>query len=188
MVENRLGRGYAELMKLVFIYGQAASGKLTIARELAERTGMALFHNHLIVDAVHAVFPFGSEAFVKLRERFWLETFSEAAKAGRSLIFTFAPEATVAPDFAKRVRALVQSAGGEVIFVALKVPEDEQERRIMAPDRAAHGKLRSIDLLRELRDQFDASMANMPKPAITIDTAMVRPDEAALAILATIAD
>jgi hypothetical protein len=173
-------------MKLVFIYGQAASGKLTIARELAERTGMALFHNHLVVDAVQAVFPFGSESFVKLRERFWLDMFSEATKADRSLIFTFAPEATVTPDFAERVRALVQSAGGEVIFVALTVPYDEQERRITSPDRAAHGKLRSVDVLRELRAQFDASMANMPEPAITIDTAIVEPGEAALAILATI--
>ena len=173
-------------MKLFFLYGPVASGKLTIARELAKRTGMALFHNHLIVDAVHAVFPFGSAAFVELRERFWLDMFSEAAKAGRSLIFTFTPEATVAPDFAERVRALVQSFGGEVIFVALTVPEAEQERRIMAPDRAAYGKLRSLDLLRELRVQFDASMANMPEPAITIDTAIVEPGEAALAILATI--
>ena len=94
-------------MQLIFIYGQVASGKLTIARELAGRTGFALFHNHLIVDAVGAVFPFGSETFVRLRERFWLEVIAEAAKDGRSLIFTFAPEPTVAPDFAERVRALV---------------------------------------------------------------------------------
>ena len=56
-------------MILVFLYGPVASGKLTIARELAARTGFALFHNHLVVDAVMAVFPFGSESFVRLRER-----------------------------------------------------------------------------------------------------------------------
>jgi hypothetical protein len=59
-------------MKLLFLYGPVASGKLTIARELATLTGFALFHNHLVVDAVAAVFPFGSERFVKLREQFWL--------------------------------------------------------------------------------------------------------------------
>ncbi|MBN9539607.1 MAG: shikimate kinase, partial [Alphaproteobacteria bacterium] len=72
-------------MKLVFFYGPVASGKLTIARLVAERTGLPLFHNHLIVDAVAAVFPFGSKAFVMLRERFWLETISTAAEAGQSL-------------------------------------------------------------------------------------------------------
>ena len=56
-------------MRLIFIYGPVASGKLTIARLVSERTGLPLFHNHLVVDAVAAVFPFGSEAFVILRER-----------------------------------------------------------------------------------------------------------------------
>jgi hypothetical protein len=104
-------------MQLIFIYGQVASGKLTVARELAARTGVALFHNHLVVDAVGAVFPFGTETFSRLREQFWMTVFDEAAKHGRSLIFTFAPEPTVARDFPDRVRAIIESRGGEVIFV-----------------------------------------------------------------------
>lgn len=76
---------------VVFLHGKAACGKLTVGRALAARTGYPLFHNHLIVDAVSAVFPFGSEAFVALRQRFWLDMFSEAARLGRPLIFTFAP-------------------------------------------------------------------------------------------------
>ncbi|MDP9995092.1 cytidylate kinase [Variovorax boronicumulans] len=39
-------------MKLVFIHGPVASGKLTIARELGRLSGLAVFHNHLVVDAV----------------------------------------------------------------------------------------------------------------------------------------
>src|ERR1700722_14714607 len=108
-------------MQLVFIYGQPASGKLTVARELAALTGLPVFHNHLIVDAVGAVFPFGSEPFVRLRESLWLRVIGEAASAGRSLIFTFAPEPSVAADFPGRVRSLVEDRGGEVVFVALEV-------------------------------------------------------------------
>src|SRR5580658_9529338 len=114
-------------MKLVFLYGAAASGKLTIGREIAALTGFALFHNHLVVDAVAAVFPFGSEQFIKLRQQFWLAMFHEAAEAGRSLIFTFTPEATVASDFPDQVRQTVEAAGGELIFVRLTLPFDEQE-------------------------------------------------------------
>ena len=165
-------------MKLFFLYGPAASGKLTIARELATLTGFALFHNHLVVDAVEAVFPFGSEGFVKLREQFWLAMFREAADAGRSLIFTFTPEATVAPDFPDRVRQAVEAAGGEIIFVRLTLSRDEQERRIGNPDRAAFGKLRSLDLLRQLRDQFTASEAAMPPAAFTVDTGATKPTAA----------
>lgn len=171
-------------MQLVFIYGQPASGKLTVARALAGRTGFALFHNHLVVDAVHAVFPFGSEEFVRLRERMWLDVMTEAARAGRSLIFTFAPEATVAADFPERVRSIIEALGGTVTFVALSVSEAEQARRINTPDRAQFGKLRSLELLHQLKDVFATSMARMPKPAIAIDTAALTPEEAAERIAA----
>ena len=143
--------------------------------------------NHLIVDAVGAVFPFGSEAFVRLRERFWLDVFAEATASGRSLIFTFAPESTVASDFPQRAQALVEAGSGQTYFIRLIVPEREQERRIAAPSRAAFGKLTSPDLLRELRTQYEAAMAIMPEPLITIDTATVSPKQAAQLIIEAIA-
>jgi len=34
-------------MNLVFLHGPAASGKLTVGRELSRLTGYRLFHNHL---------------------------------------------------------------------------------------------------------------------------------------------
>jgi hypothetical protein len=166
-------------MHIIFIYGQAASGKLTVARHLAELTGLPLFHNHLIVDAVGAVFPFGSEAFVRLREQFWLAVFMEAAASGQSLIFTFAPEASVAPDFPERVRSLMGASGGDLTFVALRVSEREQERRIIDPSRAAFGKLRSLELLRQLRRQFDDCASAMPEPELAINTDVVLPIDAA---------
>ena len=171
-------------MQLVFIYGQPASGKLTVARVLAQRMGFALFHNHLIVDAVGAVFPFGSPEFVRLRESLWLDVMTEAARAGRSLIFTFAPEATVPVGFPERVRSEIEALDGTVTFVALSVSEAEQKRRIDTPDRAQYGKLRSPELLHQLKVDFASSMARMPKPALTIDTSVATPEEAAERIAA----
>lgn len=43
-------------MELIFIHGPAAVGKLTVARELSRQSGVAVFHNHLVVDALLAVF------------------------------------------------------------------------------------------------------------------------------------
>ncbi len=166
-------------MQVIFLYGPVAAGKLTVARHLTRITGFALFHNHLIVDAVAAVFPFGSAPFVKLRERFWLDTLSEAAIARRSVIFTFAPEPTVAPDFPQRAQSLVSAAGGQVFFVRLAVSDNEQERRIVDPSRARYGKLASVELLRELRSSFKAAEAVMPEPMLSVDTGSVRPEEAA---------
>lgn len=169
-------------MRLLFLYGPVASGKLTIARLVAERTGLALFHNHLVVDAVAAVFPFGSEAFVRLRERFWLETFAAAAADGRSLVFTFAPEPTVSAVFPDKVKKLVETAGGSVLFVALDVSPEQQEQRLTARSRKAFGKLQSPELLRELRNAMAESMQTMPAADLRIDTDVISAEEAADAI------
>lgn len=174
-------------MQLVFLYGQVASGKLTVARALAERTGFALFHNHLIVDAVAAVFPFGSSEFVRLREQFWLETIEAAAANSTSLIFTFAPEPTVTPDFPERVSKIVEQVSGRITFVALTVPPEVQSQRLVAASRAEFGKLRSLEILHQLRDDFTASMRAMPAADLTIDTASTTPDEAAARIAGLLA-
>lgn len=166
-------------MKLIFLYGPPAAGKFTIARELSQLTGLPLFHNHLVVDAVASVFPFGSESFARLREQFWMETFQAAVDEDRSLIFTFQPETSVAPDFASRVADLVSDAGGDIIFVHLTLSLDQQLARIANSDRASFGKLRDPDLLRALHDQFEACEAAMPSPRIRIDTSAVSPTDAA---------
>jgi len=106
-------------MELVFLHGTAASGKLTTARALETLLGYPVFHNHLVVDALTTVFPFGSESFVRLREEFWLQVFTDAARIARSLTFTFAPEATVQPGFPARARARVELSGGRICFVRL---------------------------------------------------------------------
>lgn len=170
-------------MHLVFLYGPPAAGKLTVAREIAAQTGFALFHNHLVVDAVHAVFPFGSPSFVRLREQFWLDVIGAAATEDRSLIFTFQPEASVSPDFPQRAIDLVTRAGGRVLLAHLKLSVDEQIARIANTDRAAFGKLRDAGLLRTLQPQFEACEAAMPEPDLVIDTATTSATDAAATIL-----
>lgn len=175
-------------MRIVFIYGPVAVGKLTVAREVAKLTGLPLFHNHLVVDAVGAVFPFGSEAFTRLREGFWVQTFVEAARSNRSLVFTFAPEPTVERGFPDRVRQAVEPFGGSVVFIALTVSLDEQERRVANPSRLAFGKLTSLELLRELRAGFDDSLAAMPAAHLSIDTEASDPADAATRIAAYLSE
>lgn len=169
-------------MRLVFIHGPAASGKLTVARALSARTGLPVFHNHLAADALLAVFPFGDPDFIRLREEIWTSVFRAAALAGRSLIFTFTPEPTVAPGLADRVRTIWETQGGRIDYVRLTVSREEQERRIGAESRKAFGKLASLDLLRELREGFEACEAAMPEADLVIDTGAMGPDAAAQAI------
>ena len=48
-------------MRLVFIYGPVASGKLTIARHLAERLGAQLADNHTLINPAEALFARGAD-------------------------------------------------------------------------------------------------------------------------------
>jgi hypothetical protein len=165
-------------MKLLFLHGPAASGKLTVAREVCGLTGFRLFHNHLVVDMLLAVFQFGSPEFVALRERMWLDVFEAAAKNGISLVFTFAPEATVRPEFIANAVAAVERAGGEVCFVELRCPVAELERRMDAPSRHQWQKLKSVKMFRELRNKGANEFPPLPA-GLVIDTSAMQPAEAA---------
>ena len=141
-------------MNLIFLFGLPGVGKLTVARELSNLTGFKLFHNHLTVDLVATLFEFGSESFINLREKIWLETFSEAINANfAGLIFTFAPEATVPEDFPDKVKNLLEENGGNVIFVELKCDIEELEKRLAGSSRAEFGKLNSVEFFRELNSK-----------------------------------
>jgi hypothetical protein len=169
-------------MDLIFLHGPAAVGKLTVARELAKLTGLHLFHNHLIVDALTAVFDFGTEPFILLREQMWLTVFREAAKHNVSLIFTFAPERTVGKSFIQNTRDAVESAGGRVLFVELACPVEELERRVGSAARAEFGKLRSLELFRELHQTGAFTYPRLPDSGLSIDTSQMSPREAAIRI------
>jgi hypothetical protein len=170
-------------MKLIFLYGMPAAGKLTVRQELASLTGFKLFHNHLVVDLLLSAFDFGSPPFVQLREEIWLSFFAEACRSGLpGLIFTFAPEKTVRPEFIPNTLKAIGEAGGEVEFVELVCPLTELKARIDSPSRLRYGKLASLSLFEQLHaaGAFDSSA--MPIPRLTLDTSLRTPAEAALKI------
>ena len=169
-------------MQLIFIHGPAGAGKLTVARELARVTGLRLFHNHLVVDALTPVFDFGSEPFIVLREHLWLSVFREAAQRNVSLIFTFAPERTVRGSFIRNTLDAVESAGGKVVFVELTCPPQELERRIEDASRAEFGKLRSLERYRELARTAAFEYPALPDSGLSIDTSALTPQQAAARI------
>jgi chloramphenicol 3-O-phosphotransferase len=165
-------------MKLIFIHGPAAAGKLTVGSALHDLTGFRLFHNHLVVDTLLSVFPFGTPSFVALREQIWLSVFEAAAKDGISTIFTFAPEATVNPGFIDKAVSTIQNAGGEVCFVKLDCPIDVIEQRLENASRAQFFKLKSVAVFRELRQKGADHFPDLP-PGLTIDTSTMQPSESA---------
>jgi hypothetical protein len=73
---------------LIYIYGPPASGKLTVAEQVSELTGIPLFHNHLSVNALRSIFAFNSAPYIEATRAMRRGVFEAAARAGISLIVT----------------------------------------------------------------------------------------------------
>jgi hypothetical protein len=171
-------------MKLIFLHGLPGVGKLTVARELAKLTGFKVFHNHLAVDLVESLFEFGSEPFVELRERIWLTVFAQAVSANLDgLIFTFAFDRTVRGSFIDRTREIIESSGGEVLFVELRCSTDELENRIEHPSRQRFGKLCSVARFRELKEAGAFVDPGIPAERLVTDTTELSASDAARLIV-----
>lgn len=167
-------------MRLIFLHGLPGVGKLTVARELSRLSGFRVFHNHLVVDLVESLFDFGSAPFVELREELWLAVFKRAVAADLSgLIFTFAFDQTVRTDFIQNTREVIESAGGEVLFVELTCATDELERRIEHPDRKRFRKLSSVVQYRELQAQGAFVNPGIPQNRLVVDTTALAARDAA---------
>jgi len=156
-------------LKLIFIYGLPATGKLTVAQELARITGLRLFHNHLAVDLLLPVFEFGSPSFA-----------CHSRLPG--LIFTFNPEATVRQSFIDDTLRTIGAGGGEVIFVELTCPIAEMKQRMDSASRLRFRKLTSVPLFEELLAAGSFDTPRMPPPRLSIDTSLCTPTQAATGI------
>ncbi len=78
----------------------------------------------------------------------------------------------------------MEGEGGRVLFVELTCPSSVQEERVEADSRAEFGKIRSVKVLRELRDSGAFEVGAMPDSGLKIDTSAVQPKDAARQICA----
>jgi hypothetical protein len=144
-------------MKLLFIYGPPAVGKLTTAMEIAKRTDFKVFHNHLTIDAVKPVFEFGTKPFWKLVDLFRLQTFEAAAREDVNLIFTFCYAKGSDDKYVAKVSKIIRENGGDVCFVLLTAEREEIEKRVVNESRLKYNKANSVEKLKgfwELHDLF----------------------------------
>ena len=169
-------------MKLVFIYGPPAVGKLTVGKALAKQTGFRLFHNHLAVDAVKPVFDFGTPSFWKLVGQLRKEVLDEAAKEGVNTIFTFVYAKGEDDEYVREIVRTTKSHGGEVCFVRLYCTPKELNRRIANKSRKKIGKLTSRSALAELASKFDITSEVPFAGGMSLDTTKASPEKVSAAI------
>lgn len=173
-------------MYVVFLHGPAGAGKYTIGRLLGAELGLPLLHNHLAVDPALALFDFGTAPFCRLRAAIWRAAFGEAAAAGRSFIFTFHPEASVAPELIGELCARVENTGGRVHFVALHCATAVLLPRLDSPGRRRFGKLVDPVLYQRIDAAGGFDFPPLPAPLLELDTAALAAQECAAHIAAAL--
>ena len=170
-------------MKLVFIYGPPASGKLTVAKELSKRTGFKLFHNHVSIQFVTSLFDFGTKPFNRLVDRYRREMLEEAAREGVDTIFTFVYGRPVDDEFVRDITRRVKRYKGRVFFVRLYCDRKELARRLGKSERRALGKLTEKKILDDLYRVHDLDSEVPARSSLNIDTGKQSPKKAAQMII-----
>lgn len=128
-------------MKFIWIIGPQAVGKMTVGQELAKRTNMKLFHNHMTIDLVTQIFDYHSKEGKHLIKLFRQSIFEEAAKSDlEGLIFTYVLAYNLQSDldYVKNVTAFFESNNIEVYFVELEATVEERLARNRTPNRLQH--------------------------------------------------
>lgn len=171
-------------MKLIFLYGPPAVGKLTIAKILEEKTGYKLLHNHLLVNPIAEVFPFENPANRLLTREFRLRIFEEAVKSDITLIATFGIAGNDPFAHITDIIYTVESHKGEICLVHLSADMDTLLQRVEDQFRKEHGKTLSKERLIEiLNKNHDMLNKYSKKDHLSVNTAEIPPEEAAEKII-----
>jgi len=156
-------------MKLIFLYGAPAVGKLTVADKIAEQTRYKVFHNHLSIDCIEPIFDFGTPSFFKLIELIRVETVAETARENVDLIYTFCYAKDFDDSHVAKIVESVEANGGEVCFVLLTCERDELEKRALEESRKKFGKANNLETLHEILDKYDLSSPVPMRESLQID-------------------
>jgi deoxyadenosine/deoxycytidine kinase len=173
--------------RLVFLYGPPAVGKLTVARAIAERAPFKILHNHVTIDPVAEVLPFGTTTFWRVVGGLRRDLVAAAAEEGIDLIYTFV-FAAGEEQHVNEIVAPYEERGGSVLFVQLLASREVLLQRVLEEDRKRHGKITDPATLEPLLDTYDNFTAVVGRESLTIDLAKQSAAECADQVIRQLSD
>jgi len=125
-------------MKLLFLFGDAAVGKMTVGQELAKITGLRLFHNHMTIEPVIEVFgEYRGKTTERLREVFF-EDFAASDFYGMIFTFIWAFDLQADWDYVAHVGDMFKAHDADVYYAELFAPHDVRMQRTATENRLKH--------------------------------------------------
>ena len=125
-------------MKLLFLFGDAAVGKMTVGQSLMKSTGLRLFHNHMTIEPVIEIFGhYNGRVTQRLREVIF-EEFAASDQYGMIFTFMWAFDQQADWDYVAHVREIFEKHGAEIYYAELVAPLDVRLSRNATENRLAH--------------------------------------------------
>lgn len=178
---------YLHKMKLIFIYGPPASGKLTIAEILSERTGIPLFHNHLSRDLVKDIYGDKLHDNYELVDRIRFDVLDYCSKNQTDLIFTYVYEGKDDDENVRQYINSIEKNNGEVVFVELTANKEDLISRVDNESRTKFKKLADPAIMEKITQ--DMSIYTIPfVSSLKINTSNLSPSDSVEAIISSLPD
>ncbi|MBR4466939.1 MAG: shikimate kinase [Clostridia bacterium] len=125
-------------MKLVFILGDAAVGKMTVGQALMKITDLRLFHNHMAIEPVIEIFGrYDGKTTLELRDVIFR---NYAASGNYGMIFTYMMDFDLPSewDYLNHVKKIFEPYGTEFYHVELIAPQEIRLKRNVTENRLKH--------------------------------------------------
>jgi len=152
-------------MKLLFMIGDAAVGKMTVGQELAKITGLRLFHNHMMIEPVLEIFgQWRPDITQRLREVIF-EEFAKTDSYGMIFTYMWAFDMKEDWDYVEWVKDIFGLPDADVYYVEPIAPPEVRLARNVTENRLKHkASKRDVEAsnARLLRD--DASWRCVSRP------------------------
>ena len=122
-------------MKLLFMIGNAAVGKMTVGQELMKLTGLRLFHNHMTIEPVIEIFgQYNGEAINRLRQVVF-EEFAKSDCYGMIFTYMWAFDQQADWDYVEHVKSIFAPYGTEFYYVELVTSQAKRLERNVTENR-----------------------------------------------------
>lgn len=111
-------------MKLLFLCGDAAVGKMTVGQELMKITNLRLFHNHMTIEPVIEIFGYyDGKTISRLRETIF-EEFAASDNYGMIFTYMWAFDQKSDWEYIAHVRSIFEPYGTEFYYAELVASQE----------------------------------------------------------------
>ena len=122
-------------MKLLFIIGDAAVGKMTVGQELMKITDLRLFHNHMTIEPVIEIFGrYDGKTISEIRDTIFK---NYAASDNYGMIFTMMMDFDLPSEweYLEHVKGIFEPYGADFYYVELIAPQELRLKRNISENR-----------------------------------------------------